>query len=246
MKKGLLGILAVGMMATAADAATLSMRFVGGGNEATMGVSDSATIEVLITMGVNDGPKSPSRLTGADLRFDVGSTADAGFGPYVVADSGNGGNGKFSVTGATAFPGWSTAATSGVGGPFNGDFFLSGGDPAGVAGPTGTAPGSFVILTFTIHKDFFAEGDTYIVFRNGAALPALSNGGAAWTNRFGYDTEVARNQFLQGQGSSGDAGPQYAYHGYETFEPLIIHNIPEPSALALLALGGFAALRRRK
>jgi len=241
MKKGLLGLIAVGMIATAANAATLSMRFAGGGNEVTLAPSQSATVEVVITMGLADGPKSPSKLTGFDMRFEVGDVADAGFGPYVVD-----GSTKYSVTEHTAFPGWSLAAASPLPNTFNSSYFLSAGDPAGLIGPTGATAGDTVIATFTIHKDVFELGDTFVVWRKGSALPALYNGAAAWGDRFGYTAEVARNQFLHGQGSPGDAGPQNQYHGYEDFEPLIIHNVPEPSALALLALGGLAMLRRRK
>jgi len=251
MKKGLLGILAVGIMATAANAATLSMRFAGGGNEVTLGVSQSATVEVVITMGTFDGPKTPSRLTGLDLRFDVGGIA---INPDAVGDNGStgeyvvDGSTKFSVTAITGFPGWSTAASNMVPAVFNGSYFLSAGDPNGTIGPTGAViPSSFVVATFTIHKDAFEAGDTFVVIRNGLALPALYNGPALWTNRFTYTVEAGRNNFLTGEGSSSDNAPRYdPYHGYQAFEPLIIHNVPEPSALALLVLGGFAALRRRK
>jgi len=255
MKKALLSILAVGMLSTAANAATLSMRFAGGGTEVTLSPSQSATVEIVITMGINDGAKNPSKLTGLDLRFDVGGLAinpdavgdpGAGAGEYVVD-----GSTKFAVTGvATPIVGWSTAASTLPPAVFNGSYFLSTGDPNGLVGVVGTgAEFSTVVATFDVHKDAFEAGDTFIVFKNLDPLPALYNGPAAWSNRFPYSTETPgiRNQFVTGTGNMSDNGPQFdPYHGYATFQPLIIHNVPEPSALALLVLGGFAALRRRK
>jgi len=254
MKKGLLGILAVGMLTTAANAGTLSMRFAGGGTEVTLdGGSQSVTIEVLITMGAQDGPKTPSRLTGLDLRFDVGSivageaasagATNAGYVPEYVSD----GSTKFVTTGVSSpIAGWSNGAT--ILGDFNRlGTFASTGDPAGLIGPTGATLGTTHVMSITIHKASFEAGDTAIVFREESPLPALYNGSAAWGNRFGYAVENGRNQFIEGDGSAGDADPRFApYHGYATtFAPLIIHNVPEPSSIALMVLGGLAALRRR-
>src|SRR5688572_9208348 len=129
MKKGLLGILAMGLMSTAANAGTLSMRFAGGATDITMAAaSDTATIEVVFSHGVLDGAKN--KVTGTDLRFDVGNLVVGPFGPYVED-----GSTKFSVTSiSTPIIGWNTAATTL--GPFNRQgFFASAGDPAGLAGP---------------------------------------------------------------------------------------------------------------
>jgi hypothetical protein len=242
MKKGLLGILAVGLITSAANAGQLSMRFAGGGTEREMtAASDSVTIEVLFAMNATDSSKN--RVTGTDLRFDVGTLAPGVGGDYVVD-----GSTKFSVTSITpgAFANWNTAAATL--GPFNRQgFFASAGDPAGVSGPAGnlTNQAPVVLLSFTIHKDTFELGDTYIVFRQEDPLPTVYNGPNAWGNRFQYDINGPQ-QFEQGAGNGGDADPRFAYHGYESLQPLIIHNVPEPSALALLALGGFAAMRRRR
>jgi hypothetical protein len=54
-------------------------------------------------------------------------------------------------------------------------------------------------------------------------------------------------QYDMALGNPGDAGPQWdPYHGYETFQPLIIHNLPEPGMVALTMLGGLGLLRRRR
>jgi hypothetical protein len=242
MKKGLLGILAVGMITTAANAGQLSLRFAGGGTEIDMAPGDTATIEVVFAMNSTDTTKG--RLTGADLRFDVGDLAAGVGGNYVADDA----EAKFTVTSiATAMANWNTAAATI--GPFNRlGFFASAGDPAGVSGVVGngTNQAGVVIMSFDIMKPTsgLPEGDTYIVFRNEDPLPALYNGPNSWGNRFQYDIN-GNQQFEQGVGNGGDADPRFAYHGYETLSPLIIHNVPEPSALALMALGGLALLRRR-
>jgi hypothetical protein len=242
MKKSLLGILAVGLFTTSANAGILSLRFAGGGNEVTMGPSDTATIEVVFQMTAIQTGKA--RLTGADMRFEVGGLAAGVGGDYVFDDSH-----KFTVESvATPIAGWSTAAS--ILGEFNQNgFFLSAGDPAGAAGPVGNATlqPELVIASFTIHKvGPVVPADTYVVFRVGSALPALTQGGTGWTNAW-QDNADAIREYDIGQGNPGDADPRWdPYHGYETLQPLIIHQVPEPGSIALLVLGGLAAMRRRK
>jgi hypothetical protein len=221
------------------------MRFAGGGNEITLGAaSDTATVEIVMDYGAFETSKT--RLTGLDMRFDVGSLADGGFGSY-VQDGGS--NPKFTagnVASSNAL--WSNAAT--IEGTFDRlGFFFSIGDPGGVSGfsGNGTDQAPIVVATFQIHKAIGGDtSTTYFVWRQEDPLPALYNGPAGWGNRFGYTTVNGQNQFLHGQGSPGDADPRFVFHGYEAMEPLIIHNVPEPGSLALMVLGGLAALRRRK
>jgi len=255
MKKGLLSILAVGLMATAANAAQLSLRFAGGATEVTMaGPSDSATIEVLLTFTApNDNGKTPSSTSGINARFEVGDLLPGTGGSYILD-----GSNKFVVTETTTpIAGWTTSASGGPGTTFNGEYFFAAEDPTGVVRVSGAPAREVVLGSFTIHKATAGDlGDTFIAFRVGAALPAVSDGGAAWGSRWQYNTTIARNQWLMNSGTGagstslpgnpGDAGPQWGFHGYESLNPLIIHNVPEPSALALLALGGLAMLRRRK
>jgi hypothetical protein len=258
MKKSLVGLLAVGFMATAANAATLSMRFAGGATEITMaGPSDSVTIEVLLTFSANgfdNSTKTPSRTSGINARFEVGDLADAGFGPYIEDDFGQPDAGKWVVTETTTpVAGWNTLGSSAAGAAFDSSYFFAAEDPTGVVRLSGNPAATFVLGSFTIHKQVFSAGDTYIAFRVGAALPAVAEGASPWTSRFQYTTQAARNQWLMNDGTvagglpgnPGDGSPGFAFHGYETLNPLIIHNVPEPSALALLALGGLAMLRRR-
>jgi hypothetical protein len=256
MKRVLLGVLAAGFMASAANAATLSMRFAGGATEVTMaGPSDSATIEVLMTFaanGIDNSTKTPSATSGVNLRFEVGDIVNDGNGPYIQDDFGQPDAGKYVVTGAeTPIAGWSTGAST-VGSPFDSSFFFAAEDSTGVVRINGNPARSVVLGSFTIHKATLSAGDTFIAFRIGAALPGINEGAQSWGSRFQYTNQVSRNQWLVNDagtplpGNPGDGGPQFAFHGYETLTPLIIHNVPEPSALALLALGGLAMLRRRK
>jgi len=249
MKKVLLGILAVGLTATAANAATLGLRFAGGATEVTMAnPSDSATIEVVLTWnGTLDQGKNPSKTSGGNFRFDVGSLAPGVGGNYIQD-----GSDKFVVTGhGTTNVGWNTDGSSAAGSVFNRSFFFAAEDPTGanlITAPGGT---TVVLGSFTIHKALAGVGDTYIAFRVEDPLPSLSEGPTAWGGRWQYSTQLSRNQWLMNDagvsapGNPGDADPRWVSHGYETLNPLVIHNVPEPSALALLALGGLAMLRRR-
>jgi len=269
MKKCLMGLLAAGLMATAANAAELSLRFAGGGTEATLDASGSVTIEVLIKMTgfdvSTDTAVASSFLTGIDARFDVGplalGTPDPVAGPanwrqeYISpGDTST----KLSVTSVSGYPGWDTAQSIGVGGAFNRNFFLAAGDTAGALGVDADDNQLLtVIASITLHKESLGVEDTYIAFRQEAPLPALYDGSVAWTNRWRVSTQAAPDQFLQHTsgnfgaplaGNPGDADPRWGaptVNRNEVLSPLIIHQIPEPSTLALFALGGLAVLRRR-
>jgi hypothetical protein len=240
-------MLATGLAATSANAGLLSIRFAGGGSEVTLAPSESATIEVVFQMQATD--KKTNQVTGFDARFEVGQLATSDSGDY-VAD----GSTKLMVSSAgTTIPGWNTAATSGVGEVFNSAFFMSAGDPGDAPpdGPVGngTEQAPVVLASFTVHKEVATPGiDTLIAFRAGAALPAVYQGAAGWTSRFGFETINGGGQFEIGLGNPGQDRPQDVppSEGYETLAPLVIHNVPEPGALALVVLGGLASLRRRK
>jgi hypothetical protein len=263
MKKGLLGILAVGLMTTAANAAGLSLRFAGGATEITMtGASDSATIEVLLTFSANgfdNSTKNPSKISSINARFDVGDLAPGVGGQYIDDDFGDTDAGKWVVTstdvGVDSPAAWNTLGSSPNGTNFDQGYFFASEDPTGAAVISGNPARTVVLGSFTIHKTNpsppFPGEDTFISFHVEDPLPALSEGPASWGSRWQYTNQVARNQYLLNEGGTslpgnpGDADPRWASHGFETLNPLIIHNVPEPSALALLALGGLAMLRRR-
>ena len=224
---------AIALIASSASAATLSMRFADGGNEITMGPSDTAIVEIVWTMRSTDSSKS--RLTGLDLRFAV-----AGQPAKYVAES--------TTAVCPVCVGWETWILPPA--LLDDEFFYSSGDPNGSTGPSGTSteqPG-IVVGSFVIRKIDFAAGDSALVFRHedrNDFLPAAYNAALLWTLRF-QSEPIGINQYDLGEGNPGDAGPQWdPYHGYETYAPLIIHNVPEASAVGLLGLGAVLTRRRR-
>jgi len=85
---------------------------------------------------------------------------------------------------------------------------------------------------------------TEIAFRHNSyqdPLPAAFDGPQDWQLRW-QEEVTGPFQFDIGVGNPGDDEPHWTYNGYEHYQPLII---PEPGALALLALCGLALLRPR-
>lgn len=246
MKSARIGIaITIALVGPSADAALLSIQFAGGGAEVTLAQGQSATIEVVFT-GDEWDSKSPiteTDVSGTDLRFDVGTLATGVGGSYVLD-----GPTDFLVTNVLPgnFQNWQSHSLHFL--YFNCSFFLAAGDPSGVSGPA-VGPGvSVVLASFIIQKYTLSMGDTHVVFNvddHAQYLPALYLGTQAWVHRWQYPSIEGPRQFELGTGNPGDADPRFWYHGYETLQPLIIHQVPEPGALALLALGALVLLRRR-
>jgi hypothetical protein len=257
MKKLVLIALAVGMTATVANAGTLSMRWAGQtGNEMTLLPSETARIEIVWRFGALDTKKSGAKLDFIDVEFDAWTdnqgtgSAPVWVGPGVddydysatLVDTVS----NTVVTNAVSTYGGT--APSLIGEPI-GAFGVGMGATIPIVGDGGLA--EFVWGYVDIHCAGLATADPiYIVFNAWQfPYPQVADGVASWT--FMWQTPLVTNrQYTLGSGAlygnPGDANAFWnPYHDYETFSPLILHQIPEPSALALLALGGLAMLRRR-
>jgi hypothetical protein len=251
MKK-LIVVLVVGMMATSASAAQLSMRWAGnapGDFEKTLNPGETASIEIVWTMNASDTAKSLG-LDNLDGRFFVWGSEPvaAPIGSTDVLS-------YTSVTGFTAVaPGFVSGASVGIGSPLESAFF------AFTNGTLikGNGVSSFDTVIGTV--DFQCQGEApqpvLISYNVIPPSPGAYGGTTGWVHRWQYPTPtypLMAGQYRIGEdaagaaaGNPGDAASNWdPYHGLETFTPLILHQIPEPASLALLALGSLALIRRR-
>ena len=234
----LVAVLAVGMLAATADAASLGMRFVdiGGGaivhndGEVTMAPTDTVGVEVLITMLAT----SFTSPMGYSMNLDLAGLTPANY--TVTAES-------------AAYPGWSSVSGAPVAALDN--YFVGAGDPNNLVGlPFTGVPTTYVVSSFVIHKEGPADFTDYsLTMLKGGASPAMVGAAAPFTHEWGF--RVAGPAFFHfaditepraygyGHPGGGFAAPDI------TPIPMIIHNVPEPTSLALLAIGGLALLRRR-
>lgn len=261
MKKTILMFLVVGAMASVANAGMLMMSFrdgtqgyPAGTTEVTLSPSDTVYLDIVWRMQTTDKKASGNYVDGMDLRFNLWSTDPAaGETPTSVVDD-------LIVAAAPTSPfGWVTGASDPVGGQIGspGGYFLAGSDTAGTHRIAATgAQFDTLVLSVLLHKSpDYSLATTYLSFMEyvpggvgSGVIPAVYMTGSNWTLLFGYPghTTTGPKQFTMGTGNPGDNPSFYdPYHGYDIGAPLIVHNIPEPGSLALLALGGLALLRRR-
>lgn len=244
MKKVLVMIVAMALVGSTANAATLWMQFEGGGNEVTLVPSQNVNVEIWVDLVAGD------TLSGVGGPFWPTSTADQGAYPNYV-------EGLEAVAwgpGTDAMD-WITPGGLGVVGSPTHSISLA----APTAAQVIDGPGSFLLGVMTIHQNNIINADsTYfnedgtdefdfypIMFGgNPAAIPNLSNGTGA-DYPFSPVYQAYSGYYTWGQGASAVSGkgPGGAYNLPDN--PLIVHCIPEPASLALLALGGLAIIRRR-
>ena len=221
MKKRMLSIMVIGLVATSAHAATLSMGWSAqpGVDKLTLGPSDSAVVDVFLELGANGG----DNWAGVFFEFDpIPAT--------LVTDSL-----------VTSVPGW---ATSGTTGEILGQFAqvnVGALDPfAGALTGTGTV----LIAQFTIHleEDGLPLGTQYELTIDNDTGP----GPGLVTSTASFAALNPAFAAYSGYWTFGKGSP-----GVNTMavqiprDPLIITKIPEPASLAILGLGGLALLRRR-
>lgn len=213
MKKLLLMALVVGIVATSASAARLSMEFRGYGGEVTMAPTDYVTIDIWLT----PGPLNNSE-TIQNVAFAFETAGDAAPSEFTVVEISTYSDWTYLLQPEdvpTKFGFLENFYVSSGGTPYH---LMAGGDP-------------IHLLDIVLHKDFFLGNDVSIWFREGTGPTTPWMATALGSPMVPGNETWGANFYEIDQGGIAD--------------PLIIHNIPEPTSLALLALGGLALLRRR-
>ncbi len=212
--------------AVPASAATLGLNFVGGQDDtnASLFPGDSITVEVTwTTTDVNDG--SPGMIA---MAFNLTSSVQDGAAGLQTPDPG------LSIANITAGPAnWNAGGVeTTLGGGAQFAVFASPADAI-------TTPGTTVLGTFDVVVEPGAALGLhqFYIHRNAAAFSPdpVNSVGASYSFNLGGDGYSG--QFNIGNGFAGKNNGSDAI-------PMNI-DVPEPAALALLALGGIAVLRRR-
>ncbi len=225
----LLAVALLAAFAVPASAATLGLRFVGANADddtnATVALGDSVTVEV--TWSTTDASDASNGMIA--MAFNLTAAVQDGAAGAQVPDA------DLGVANIAAGPGaWNSGGAPGV---------LGGGAQFGVfANPADTvlAAGTTVLGTFDVVVDGGAAlgGHQFFIQRNASAFtpdPVNTVGGSYSFNNAG---DGYSGQFNIGNGFAGKN------NGSGNI-PMNINVTPEPAALALLALGGVAVLRRR-
>ena len=224
MKKYVLLFLVVGMVASTADAATLRMNFPGGADEWTLAPSETVEVEIWIDL-----------LAGDNFIGGFYSNEDAA--------------GLLQQSTSAPLAGWSADP--------NGDGYLLSpitGQQVNVSDDTPlvqeiVGAGSYLWAKQVIHQEseptppvdydvVFDDGSMNLYYYASAAVPAANftywdPSGSGYAGYFSY-------------GKGSPYVPATKQHAGQPADPLILHCVPEPGTLALLALGGLSLLRRRR
>ena len=212
MKKVLVAVLAVALMATAADAATLALKWNADPGSQTLAVAPGAMAQVDVIID-NSQALQPTNISTVFFKF----ASNPGDNLYmdhtlIVPRAGWNGGGQTGLLGGLAQ--------------------LLGAD---------IVVGSFMVRNDNAVGDDSAKNIFSDAYVDGGVLNPAGDA-LLWDSR--YNTSYSSYIAFADWGS-----PYWEPDGMPTGQaanPLILVNaVPEPASLALLALGGFALLRRR-
>lgn len=226
MKKVLVGVLALGLMAGAANAATLRLSWEGGSTAPRdIAPSGSATIQVWMDLLAGD------TLSGVFFEYRTLPAMSV------------------QTTAATAAPtNWSNAVvpTYGIMGQPGVQYQAGAFNPA-TDSVSGAA--SILIGTQTVHLmagSWMPSDNIEIVFDHAADNSSTRTGVVNRTGGF-YTIDPRYSSTYSGYYTYGTGAPAITVPKKWAIarNPLVIHVVPEPGSLALIALGGLALIRRR-
>jgi hypothetical protein len=228
MKKVLASFLAVGLMAAAANAEIIGLRWADTPGVATH--NGAGTVEVFLQMEGAAAAGSHASVSGVIFTFSGANAATPADANLVVGNY------------QTSVPSWVPTGVTGGMSVLGTQFVVSGLTPL-------QGPGNFVLGTFDV--DFTGPADlttkpfTALIPQDPAGLLNGAGSKFVWNNNTntgpsGYGTVAFEGNFGNpGWGTMPGAGHE------PTANPLFITKFPEPTSLALIALGGMALLRRR-
>ena len=229
MKKFVLVTVAVAMLATTANAANLRMNFAPNpyGTEQEVTLAPTQEVDVEIWLDLIAGEDSVGILTAFEQPWD---TVSAAYVPGAIDQTAH----------CTSLFDWVPLGVDAPIGPNPGEARAAFGnldnqDPI-------TGPGSHLVGTATLHQTAIGVGGTYeIVFYKGGNFPTITQStGAAMVYNVNYAGVYPGYWAFGAYGNPGKLAGKIGRN------PLIINCVPEPGALALLALGGLSVLRRRR
>jgi hypothetical protein len=243
MKKVLVSAIAVLMIAGAANATLIGLEWQNVAGPATAPTAVNTPVVAQFYMSNGPAGINPT-LAGIGLVLNAWEDAAATIPANGVV---------FQTSSAPLIPGWATAAA-------NNNSDLNGLQFAAANGPNFTPPdGKTVLMNISLqYTDATPLPQYYITIKRditgGTSSAIFDNTGAdymtnnnIWDARAGYADSYGAEYWAFGNyGNPGWARfvKGAGEVGQTTANPLILVT-PEPASLALLALGGFAALRRR-